>query len=77
MNLELTIVVDMFPTTLRAIAVSITLMIGRSGAVVGNVVFPYLLAAGCLPPFLMVGSILLMSTLLTVLLPNTDMKALE
>ncbi|KAK9758804.1 Major Facilitator Superfamily [Popillia japonica] len=101
LNLEMTIVVDMFPTTLRAIAVSITLMIGRSGAMVGNVVFPYLiavsitlmigrsgamvgnvvfpylLAAGCLPPFVIVGSILLVSGLLTVLLPKTDMKALE
>ncbi|KAI4457404.1 synaptic vesicle glycoprotein 2 [Holotrichia oblita] len=77
LNLELTIVVDMFPTTLRAIAVSITLMIGRSGAMVGNVVFPYLLAAGCLPPFVMVGSILLLSGGLTLLLPKTDMKALE
>ena len=35
------------------------MMTGRFGAVIGNVIFPLLLALGCLPPFLMVGLMLL------------------
>lgn len=35
--------------------VSILMMFGRIGAIMGNVLFPILMEAGCLPPFLMVG----------------------
>ncbi|KAI4457405.1 synaptic vesicle glycoprotein 2 [Holotrichia oblita] len=76
-NIELAIVVDMFPTTLRAVAISITLMIGRCGAMFGNLLFPYLLGLGCLPPFLMISCIIFICSLLSILLPKTDMKALE
>lgn len=76
-NIELTIVVDMFPTTLRAIAVSITLMIGRCGAIAGNLLFPYLLSLGCLPPFLLVGCVVIFCSFLMIFLPKTDMKAME
>ncbi|KAI4457435.1 synaptic vesicle glycoprotein 2 [Holotrichia oblita] len=75
-NIELAIAVDMFPTTLRTIAVAITMMIGRIGASTGNVVFPYLLAIGCLPPFLVVGCIILTGTIMSVFLPKTDLKAM-
>ncbi|KAK9758798.1 Sugar transporter [Popillia japonica] len=77
LNIELAIVVDMFPTTLRTIAVAITLMIGRTGAMSGNVAFPYLLAIGCLPPFLVIGSIIFSGTLMAFLLPKTDLKAMK
>ncbi|GJQ69487.1 hypothetical protein Trydic_g6593 [Trypoxylus dichotomus] len=76
-NIELTIVVDTFPTTLRAIAVSITLMIGRCGAMLGNLLFPYLLEIGCLPPFLFIGCVIISCSFLSIFLPKTDMKALE
>ncbi|KRT78776.1 membrane transporter, partial [Oryctes borbonicus] len=77
LNIELSVVVDMFPTTLRAIAISITLMIGRSGAMIGNVIFPYLLTLGCMPPFVLIGAVVLSCTGLAMLLPKTDLKALE
>lgn len=35
------------------------MMIGRTGALTGNLLFPILLSVGCLPPFLMTGSIFL------------------
>lgn len=35
------------------------MMCGRMGALIGNVVFPYLLALGCVAPFTMVGTIML------------------
>ncbi|KAI4457434.1 synaptic vesicle glycoprotein 2 [Holotrichia oblita] len=75
--IEVAIVVDMFPTTLRTIAVAITLMVGRIGASSGNVVFPYLLAIGCLPPFLVIGCIISSGTIMSVFLPKTDLKAMK
>lgn len=75
--------------------VSIAFMSGRLGAVLGNLIFPYLLTSGCLPPFLTIGTLTIGKfyliekrivliilfpkgcTLLALLLPNTDNKALE
>lgn len=37
--------------------ISLAMMFGRLGALIGNVVFPYLLQTGCLPPFLLIGLI--------------------
>lgn len=37
-------------------AVSITMMMGRIGAVVGNLLFPILFDLSCLGPFIMIGS---------------------
>lgn len=39
--------------------VSLTMMFGRIGAALGNLVFPFLLEAGCAPPFFSVGSVML------------------
>lgn len=36
-------------------AISITMMCGRFGAVAGNLLFPVLFNAGCLGPFVMIG----------------------
>ncbi|KAG5311058.1 SV2B protein, partial [Acromyrmex insinuator] len=49
------IIVDNFPTYLRTMAVSITMMIGRIGAVIGNLLFPILFNLSCLGPFVMIG----------------------
>lgn len=40
----------------RTMAVSATMISGRVGAIVGNLLFPILLSAGCLGPFIMIGS---------------------
>lgn len=76
-NVILTVVVDLFPTTLRTMTVSITMMVGRSGALLGNVLFPYLIDSGCLPPFLFIGMSTIFCASLSTLLPKTDQKALE
>ncbi|XP_072747274.1 synaptic vesicle glycoprotein 2B isoform X2 [Anoplolepis gracilipes] len=72
------IIVDNFPTYLRTMAVSITMMIGRIGAVIGNLLFPILFNLSCLGPFIMIGSACLVSAFLVIILPhkkNDDDKA--
>lgn len=43
----------------RTMNVSLAMMFGRSGAIIGNLMFPWLMARGCFPPFLMIGATLL------------------
>ncbi|XP_014475721.1 PREDICTED: synaptic vesicle glycoprotein 2B [Dinoponera quadriceps] len=64
------VVVDNFPTCLRTMAVSITMMMGRIGAVMGNLLFPVLFDLSCLGPFIMIGSASLISALLVAILPR-------
>lgn len=71
-ELCVTIVVVLFPTTLRAMAFSLCLLSGRSLTVTGNMIFPMLVEAGCAPPFVTYGSIILLAVVLVYLLPNTD-----
>lgn len=39
--------------------ISVAMMFGRMGALVGNVSFPFLLSMGCMPPFFLEGAIIL------------------
>lgn len=64
------LIVDNFPTCLRTMAVSITMMMGRIGAVIGNLLFPVLFDLSCLGPFVMIGSASLVSACLVVLVPR-------
>lgn len=64
------VIVDNFPTCLRTMAVSLTMTIGRVGAVVGNLLFPILFDLSCLGPFIMIGSASLVSAFLVILLPR-------
>ncbi|CAG9840030.1 unnamed protein product [Diabrotica balteata] len=75
-NVILAVVVDLIPTSLRTMAVSLTMMFGRFGAALGNLIFPFLLESGCAPPFFSVGSVMIGCAFLAYFLPNTDMKAL-
>ncbi|XP_044761381.1 synaptic vesicle glycoprotein 2B-like isoform X2 [Coccinella septempunctata] len=76
-NVILSVVVDLFPTSLRTMTVSVTMMSGRMGAMSGNLVFPSLLKLGCAPPFFTVGTGMLGVAIVSLLLPNTDMKSLQ
>lgn len=76
-NVVLAVVVDLFPTTLRTMTVSLTMMVGRIGAMSGNLLFPILLKMGCAPPFFTIGGLILVSAFGSLLLPNTNMKALQ
>ncbi|RZB39871.1 Sugar tr and/or MFS 1 domain containing protein [Asbolus verrucosus] len=76
-NVILTIVIDLFPTKLRTVTISLVMMLGRSASMAGNLVFPLLLNLGCGPPFFSIGSIVIGCSVLAILLPNTDLKALK
>ncbi|XP_071051172.1 synaptic vesicle glycoprotein 2C-like [Onthophagus taurus] len=76
-DIIMTITVDVFPTSLRTIGLALIFMMARTGTLVGNILLPVLLQIGCLPPFLMFGCTILVSSLLAFFLPNTDNKALE
>ncbi|XP_078036354.1 synaptic vesicle glycoprotein 2B isoform X2 [Augochlora pura] len=64
------IIVDNFPTCLRTMAVSLTMMVGRVGAVLGNLLFPVLFKLSCIGPFILIGSASLVSAFLVALLPK-------
>lgn len=70
-------VVAMFPTSMRTMVVSLTMMFGRTGSIIGNVGFPYLMALGCLPPFVMIGAIVIAVAMVSRLLPRTVKKPLQ
>jgi VNT family MFS transporter (synaptic vesicle glycoprotein 2) len=76
-NIVVTIVIDLFPTSLRTVTISLVMMLGRTASMIGNLIFPILLTLGCAPPFFSIGSIVIACTLLTIMLPNTDLKALK
>lgn len=50
------IFIILFFFSFRTIAVSITMMMGRIGAVIGNLLFPILFDLSCLGPFVMIGT---------------------
>ncbi|XP_041988941.1 synaptic vesicle glycoprotein 2A-like isoform X2 [Aricia agestis] len=71
------IVVDLFPTSLRVMAMATFLMCGRLGTISGTVIFPALIDYGCLPPFIVVGVVLGACGVACFFLPNTNLKRLE
>ncbi|XP_066138213.1 synaptic vesicle glycoprotein 2B-like isoform X2 [Euwallacea fornicatus] len=75
-NTLLAIIVDMFPTTLRTMTVSLAMMSGRSGAVIGNALYPMLLKTGCAAPFVYNGILSLSCALLGILLPKLESTSL-
>lgn len=46
-------------TVIRTLAIAITLIVARSGAIVGNLLFPIVLTSGCLQTFLIFGSLIM------------------
>ncbi|KYQ54830.1 Synaptic vesicle glycoprotein 2B [Trachymyrmex zeteki] len=65
----------LFPTTLRAMAVSIEMIIGRLGSMTGNLIFPVLLEYGCVAPIINLICFTLLCLLLTYFLPSTNKHA--
>ncbi|XP_075145758.1 uncharacterized protein LOC142220469 isoform X2 [Haematobia irritans] len=63
-------VIASFPTTLRTMIVAMAMMFGRLGALTGNLLFPILVEIGCIPPFIMVGSVLIFASGLSYFLPK-------
>lgn len=75
-NVTTSITIDLFPTYLRTLTISLGMMTGRIGAMVGNFIFPFLLESGCEPPFFVVAGFLLVAFVLSLFIPNTDNQAL-
>ncbi|KAG5336229.1 SV2A protein, partial [Acromyrmex heyeri] len=65
----------LFPTSLRTMAVSIEMIIGRLGAMTGNLIFPVLLEYGCVAPIINLICFTLLCLLLTYFLPSTNKHA--
>ncbi|KPJ06068.1 hypothetical protein RR48_14510 [Papilio machaon] len=69
--------VDLFPTSLRVMAMATFLMSGRLGTIAGTVIFPALIEYGCLPPFITIAAVLAACGFGCFLVPNTTLKKLE
>lgn len=69
--------VELFPTHLRSTAMAVTLVAARLGAILGNLVFGYLVETHCSVPILMVAALLIGGGFMGLLLPNTTRKALQ
>ncbi|XP_050355016.1 synaptic vesicle glycoprotein 2C-like [Nymphalis io] len=70
--LQQNLFVRFFPTNLRALAVSIIIMIGRMGSLTGNIIFPILLNVGCMAPFILASVVPLGIAILVYFLPNVS-----
>ncbi|XP_037727027.1 synaptic vesicle glycoprotein 2C [Drosophila subpulchrella] len=69
--------VNLFPTSLRTMIVSLEMMFGRLGSLLGNIFFPALMGLGCVPPFFMISSFMLAGCLLAAFLPLKNKAALK
>jgi len=69
--------IELFPTALRATGMAITLAASRLGAIMGNVLFGYLVESNCAIPLVTVAALLVSGGLLGALLPNTTRQALN
>ncbi|XP_014215669.1 synaptic vesicle glycoprotein 2C [Copidosoma floridanum] len=71
------VIVDMFPTNLRVMAAALSLTMGRLGALVGNLVFGYLIDLACVVPIVLFASFLFICTFLSCFLPKTGKETLD
>ncbi|XP_015610531.1 synaptic vesicle glycoprotein 2B [Cephus cinctus] len=69
-NVVIGVAVEVFPTTLRTMAVSLTMMLGRVGSLLGNLLFPVLLTYGCIYPIIELSGFIAFAMLLTLVLPK-------
>lgn len=64
------ILVDLFPTNVRAMSLCIVLMIGRFGAVAGSNFVSFMIVSQCELMFGLFGGLLLTSAIISILLPG-------
>ncbi|XP_028166294.1 synaptic vesicle glycoprotein 2B-like [Ostrinia furnacalis] len=70
LSLQQNLLVRVFPTTLRSLSISIIVMVGRMGSLLGSVLFPVMLTAGCMVPFLALSILTFCVAGLVFLLPS-------
>ncbi|XP_058797414.1 synaptic vesicle glycoprotein 2B-like [Phymastichus coffea] len=64
------VTVTLFPTTMRTMAVSLTMMTGRIGSLIGNILFPVFLQYGCIVALLSISSLVAVAFILTLFIPK-------
>lgn len=64
------ILVDLFPTNVRAMSLCVVLMFGRIGAVAGSNFVSFMLVTHCQLMFGLFGGLLIISAVISVLLPG-------
>lgn len=67
-------VVTLFPTKFRTMAVSLTMMFGRIGVVLGNATLPYFLSYNCQLSFMFYGFLAFLSSALMLFIPSATKK---
>ncbi|XP_049964388.1 synaptic vesicle glycoprotein 2B-like [Schistocerca serialis cubense] len=70
-TVSMAVVIDAFPTSLRNTAVSLSLMFGQLGTIIGNTAFPVLLRMTCSTPFIIISFMTMVNAGLTMFLPET------
>ncbi|CAH1996797.1 unnamed protein product [Acanthoscelides obtectus] len=66
------VVVDSFPTNVRAIALAITATFGRLGAIFGNVIFGVLIDVNCVIPIYVFAGLQIASGILCLTMPQKE-----
>ncbi|XP_026332320.1 synaptic vesicle glycoprotein 2B-like [Hyposmocoma kahamanoa] len=69
-SLQHSILVRVFPTSVRTMALSLVIMVGRIGSLLGNILFPLMLNTGCMVPFLTLIVVTWSFALLVYFFPN-------
>ncbi|XP_019884460.1 synaptic vesicle glycoprotein 2B [Camponotus floridanus] len=70
-NVTLGATVLLFPTSLRAMVVSMEMIMGKMGSIIGNLIFPILLEYNCVAPIINLICFNLLSIFLTCFVPST------
>ncbi|CAK1553073.1 unnamed protein product [Leptosia nina] len=70
LSLTQAMVVELFPTSFRSLSMGLVMMSGRTGSLVGNIMFPILLNLGCVVPFFTLATLMLGITALSLFLPT-------
>ncbi|KAJ6639965.1 Synaptic vesicle glycoprotein 2B, partial [Pseudolycoriella hygida] len=71
------VMVDLFPTNLRVMAAALSLTFGRGGALIGNLVFGFLIDLNCVVPIVLFSAMLFVSGVLCFFLPSTGGESLD
>jgi MFS family permease len=66
--------VELFPTKMRAMAVCISMMFGRSGSVVGSLVIGFVIESHCRETFIMPIVLIAASLALSFTIPNISKR---
>ncbi|KAG5683822.1 hypothetical protein PVAND_013086 [Polypedilum vanderplanki] len=64
------IIVDLFPTNIRAISLTFVLTLGRFGAIVGSLFVSFMIVTSCELMFIIFGLFLILSVLISCVIPD-------